>query len=188
MSRASHDDPAVHRETAGAPPATALPPHSEHCLGCGPGNPAGLGLRVDRVGDTVVADVVFPPDHVGAPGLAHGGAVATACDDVLAFMLHVVGEPAVTRTLQVDYLAPVVLGSTYRITARLEHRDGRRVHLRATGCDIAGVVSFEAHAVFVVVPLAHFERFGSPDFTRILAGPTAGPVPEADASESRVDP
>lgn len=42
-------------------------------------------------------------------------------------------------------------------------RDGRRLTMAAEGRAADGVVRFTAHAVFVTVDLAHFERFGSVD-------------------------
>lgn len=68
-----------------------------------------LHLVVYRSADTVYTDVTFDERHIGAPGLAHGGAVAAACDDVLGFTLWIAGTPAVTRSLTVEYLLPVPL-------------------------------------------------------------------------------
>ena len=50
----------------------------------------------------MVAEVAFEDRHVGAPGIAHGGAVATVFDDLFGFLLYAVAELAVTRSLQVD--------------------------------------------------------------------------------------
>lgn len=91
-----------------------LPPHHPDCLGCGPDNPHGHHVQVRRDGDRVVAEHVFDHRHVGAPGIAHGGAVATVVDDLFGFLLYNVGQPAVTRHLEVDYHAPVWLGRAYR--------------------------------------------------------------------------
>lgn len=139
----------------------SLPPHHPRCLGCGPDNPAGLHLAVYRDGDTVVTDVTFDARHRGAPGLAHGGAISAACDDLFGFILYVVEEIAVTRTLTVDYLAPVPLGQPHRITARLQRRHGRRLHLEATGIGHDGITRFTAEALFLVVDHDHFAPHGS---------------------------
>ena len=72
-----------------AAPSERLPSHTPTCMGCGPDNPHGLGLVVYRSADVVYADVTFDERHIGAPGLAHGGAVAAACDDVLGFTLWI---------------------------------------------------------------------------------------------------
>lgn len=140
--------------------AASLPPHHPQCLGCGPENPAGLRLVVYRDGDAVFTDIAFDARHRGAPGLAHGGAISAACDDLFGFVLYVVEGIAVTRTLTVDYLAPVPLGQPHRITARLHRRDGRRLHLDATGIGADGVTRFTAQAVFIVVDTDHFAQHG----------------------------
>lgn len=70
-----------------ATPADALPPHHVECLGCGPGNPHGHHLHVRRDGGRVVSEHVFDARHVGAPGIAHGGAVAAVVDDLFGFVL-----------------------------------------------------------------------------------------------------
>ena len=159
-------EPAVHpgdpSEPLDAPAPTLLGPHSAVCYGCGPENPAGLHLRTWLRGDEVYSDVVFAPHHVGAPGLAHGGAVSAACDDLFgSVMIQLGGEPGVTQSLSVEYRLPVRLGEPHRVTARLERRDGRRMHMVASGARPDGRVCFTARAVFYVVGPAHFERYGA---------------------------
>ncbi|MCF7550764.1 PaaI family thioesterase [Pseudonocardia sp. WMMC193] len=139
--------------------AVRLDPHGPACFGCGPANPGGIGLEVFRVGDEVVADVVFPERLAGAHGVVHGGVVASACDDLMAFLLYVLGKPAVTRSLTVDYLAPVPVGEPHRLRGRIVERAGRRVVMSAVGEAADGTARFTADAVFVEVDLAHFARF-----------------------------
>ena len=142
-----------------AAPSERLPSHTPTCMGCGPDNPHGLGLVVYRSADVVYADVTFDERHIGAPGLAHGGAVAAACDDVLGFTLWIAGTPAVTRSLTVEYLQPVPLHQPHRITAHITGREGRALHVAAAGVQ-EGVTRFTANAVFVVVDTAHFAAHG----------------------------
>ncbi|MHA4855107.1 PaaI family thioesterase [Rhodococcus sp. MSC1_016] len=133
-----------------------LPPHHDHCLGCGPANPHGHQLRVRRDAHGVHAHHRFDARHVGAPTIAHGGAVATVLDDLFGFLLYTVGELAVTRHLAIDYLAPVLLDTPYTLRAHIHARDGRKLHLRATiENDHAHVVT-TATAVFLIVDIDHF--------------------------------
>lgn len=69
----------------------ALSPHSPECAGCGPRNPAGLHLQAVRTATGVEAVHVFSQLQVGAPGIAHGGLVALAFDDLCGFALYTVG-------------------------------------------------------------------------------------------------
>ena len=138
--------------------ARDLPPHHPRCLGCGPENPHGHHLQVWREGDVVRAEHVFDERHVGAPGIAHGGAVATVLDDLFGFLLYGIGEPAVTRHLEVGYRAPVLLGTQYLLEAGVQRREGRKLFVRGQGTDERGALVVEATAVFVVVGREHFSR------------------------------
>jgi acyl-coenzyme A thioesterase PaaI-like protein len=140
-----------------------LPPHHATCLGCGPKALAGYHLRAVRRGDEVVAEFTFQPEHSGGPGLAHGGAVATVCDDLLGHVFFLlVGAPGVTRRLEVDYLAPVVLGARQQLTARLVERDGRKLWVECEGAH-DGTVHFRARALMIHVDLRHFLAGLSPE-------------------------
>ncbi|WP_084100522.1 PaaI family thioesterase [Nocardioides luteus] len=133
-----------------------LPPHSPDCAGCGPGNPAGLGLEVVRTAAGVEAVHRFSDAQVGAPGIAHGGAVALAFDDLFGFALYTVGSLAVTRSLTIEYHAPFWLHRPYTFSAHVAQREGRRLLLRADAWDDAGQKAGSAAATFVVVSLGHF--------------------------------
>src|SRR5688572_1720727 len=111
-----------------APPETdALPPHAPRCFGCGTENPCGLRLEARRDGDDVRGRVTFGAHHSGAPAFANGDAVATAMDDCLGFLLYVIGEPAVTAKLEVNYRKPVVIEQPYDLVARATGREGRKI-------------------------------------------------------------
>ena len=156
-------DPDVARWLSGfsAGSGQALPPHHPRCLGCGPDNPHGHHLQALRDGDRVRASHVFAERFVGAPGIAHGGAVATVVDDLLGFLLYVAREPGVTRHLEVGYRRPVLLGRRYDFVAELERREGRKLFCRAAATDPDGVVAVEATALFLVVGREHFQQAGT---------------------------
>ena len=140
------------------PDGADLPEHHDQCLGCGTGNPHGHRLRVIRQGDGVQAWHTFDNRHVGAPGIVHGGAVATVLDDLYGFLLYLVGEPAVTRQLTVDYLAPVLIGTTYRLDAAVTQREGRKLFVAASVSAVEGRSVATSTAVFVTVGADHFAQ------------------------------
>lgn len=135
-----------------------LPAHHDHCLGCGPDNPHGHQLQAVRQGDGVQAQHTFDSRHVGAPGIVHGGAVATVIDDLYGFLLYLEGGPAVTRQLVVDYRAPVLIGTTYRLDAHVTRRDGRKLFVAASVTESQGGPVVSSTAVFVKVDVEHFEQ------------------------------
>ncbi|RKN57133.1 PaaI family thioesterase [Streptomyces klenkii] len=147
----------------GYPDGSDLPAHHDHCLGCGPENPHGHRLRAVRHGDGVQAWHTFDNRHVGAPGIAHGGAVATVVDDLYGFLLFLEGGPAVTRQLAVDYLAPVLIGTTYRLDAQVARREGRKLFVTAGATAPDGRPVITSTAVFVKVSVEHFAQGISPD-------------------------
>lgn len=135
-----------------------LPSHSPTCAGCGKENPAGLALEVDATEHGVRAVHRFDHRQEGAPGITHGGLVAAAFDDLFGFLLYRVGELAVTRSLTVEYLRPVLLGVQYEFTARVRDQAGRRLHVDAAASDEGGRQVASAHATFVIVDVEHFEQ------------------------------
>lgn len=138
-----------------------LPPHYPTCLGCGPDAEQGFHLQVRRDGDEMVAEHVFETRHSGAPGIAHGGAVATVVDDVLGFMLYVALVPGVTRKLEVEYLKPVLIGVRYTIRAKVDQIDGRKLWFSCSCTDPEGVEAFRAKGLFLSVGLEHFAQGSS---------------------------
>jgi acyl-coenzyme A thioesterase PaaI-like protein len=137
-----------------------LPPHQPHCLGCGDANPASPPLRMRLHDNRVVGEVTFDRRHEGAPGFAHGGAVAVILDDALGTLLMIFRRPAVTARLEVDYRSPVFLHRRLDVEAWVERVEGRKLHLRGKVLD-EGRVLAEGFAIFVEVPPEHFLKGGA---------------------------
>jgi len=135
--------------------------HDPMCMGCGPANPSSLGvvLRID--GDRVRGHVRLDERHTGAPGFAHGGALAAVMDDLLGHVLIQLDRPAVTATLTVDFRAPALLGRELELEARCERIEGRKLHLRGEIRDQDTIVA-EGRAIFVQVDISHWEAAGVP--------------------------
>jgi acyl-coenzyme A thioesterase PaaI-like protein len=143
------------------PDGTVLPSHHDQCLGCGAGNPHGHHLVVTRDGPNAVSAAhAFDARHVGAPGIAHGGAVATVFDDLYGFLLYAIGDLAVTRKLEVEYLRPVLLDVEYTLRANIAERAGRKIHMAATLEDSTGLLGARSSALFVTVDIEHFKSHG----------------------------
>jgi uncharacterized protein (TIGR00369 family) len=153
------------------PEGATLPPHHERCLGCGPDNHSGHRILVHRRGDRVSADHLFDDRHVGAPGVVHGGAVATVLDDLFGFLPYLLGTPAVTRQLTVDYLSPVLAGVTYKMEARVTSREDRKFFASATLANPDERTVATSSAVFVMVGFEHFARHAG--------APAGSPTPSA---------
>jgi acyl-coenzyme A thioesterase PaaI-like protein len=137
--------------------------HYHRCVGCGHDHPTGLRVVVTAgEGLTLSGSFTVTEDHQGAPGLAHGGMLALAFDEVLGSLIWLVGMPAVTGHLETDFRRPVPVGTTLHITARVDGQAGRRLYTSAIGRadDADGPVAVQARAVFVVVSGEHFRAHG----------------------------
>lgn len=134
--------------------------HRAHCLGCGPDNPATLGLTFSVEDERVRGSTTLDERHEGAPGFAHGGAVATALDDTLGTLLISLRRPAVTARLEVDYRRPALLGRQFELEAWTDRIEHRKLHLAAVMRDDATVVA-EARALFLQVEPEHFLTGGA---------------------------
>jgi uncharacterized protein (TIGR00369 family) len=140
-----------------------LGPHFRDCYACGDRPESGLHLEVRRAeGVAIEAEFTVTDDHQGAPGLAHGGLLAAAFDDALGYVLWIIGEPAVTGRLEIDYLRPVPVGTTLHITARCTGVLGRKIWAEGEGRLGApdGQVAVKAAALFIKVGTEHFEQHG----------------------------
>ena len=99
--------------------------------GSGPGSPHGLEMTVTRAGDVAEARFIIGDSYEGAPGRSHGGIVALAFDDAMGFVLSIIHTVAYTGEITVRYKAPTPLNTPLVIRARLDRRDGRKLHLVA---------------------------------------------------------
>jgi len=126
--------------------------HFPDCVVSGHANPLGIAIVVHREGDDAVARVTLGAAFEGAPGRAHGGVVAAIFDDVLGAILSVLGTPAFTATLRVDYLAPTPMGVELEFRARLRERDGRKLWIEGEALH-AGERIATAEGLFIAIDL-----------------------------------
>jgi hypothetical protein len=119
----------------------------------GSANPLSIGLRIRREDDQAVGTVTLAPGWEGAPGRSHGGVVAACVDETLGGLLPILGTMAFTGELSLRYRAPCPLGVPLEFRAWLVERDGRRLHLAASGTGPDGVF-VESTALFIAVDMA----------------------------------
>lgn len=160
-------------------PGSILRSHYDACVGCGSQHRCGLHLQVAvEEGLQVSGLLTVNEHHQGAPGLAHGGSLATALDEVMGALNWLLMTPAVTGRLEVDYGRPVPVGTTLRFRARVVGQSGRKVYCIADGrVDMPdGAVVISGRGVFVQVPLEHFQEHGrSEDVERVASAQSASP-------------
>jgi acyl-coenzyme A thioesterase PaaI-like protein len=168
-------------------PGTPIPSHYRWCFGCGSEHPTGLHMRITaREGLSVAGVFVATEHHQGAPGLAHGGLLTAAFDEILGSLNWLLAGPAVTARLECDFRRPVPVGSELHIDAEVVGVKGRKVFTRAIGRldSPDGPVAVSAAALFIQVPLQHFVDHGTAEHVqqaiadRANGGPAWRPVGE----------
>lgn len=144
-------------------PGELLGAHYGQCFGCGGEQPHGLHLEA-RAGEgvSITAEFTVRPEHQGAPGLAHGGVLATALDETLGSLNWLLRTIAVTGRLESDFVRPVPVGATLHLAAEVTAVAGRKIYSSATGRIGApdGPVAVRADALFVEVKVDHFIDHG----------------------------
>ena len=122
-------------------------PNDAGCFGCSPTHPSGLNLRFRRRGERVLSRYTIADRFHGAPGIAHGGIVATILDEISCAAVHLVTDRWVTTgELTVRYERPCPVEQPLDVAAAIVdrthprywvveaevHRAGERV-ARSTG-------------------------------------------------------
>jgi len=101
--------------------------------------------------------VLFHVETQGAPGIVHGGAIASVMDEAMggvAFLNHL---PAVTASLTLNYHKPLPVETAMYITTSIEKTEGKRVYIVGKMFDGDGVLFADSKGIFVKVP---HERIG----------------------------
>jgi acyl-coenzyme A thioesterase PaaI-like protein len=150
-------------------PGELLGAHYGECFGCGGEQAHGLHLAA-RAGEdvSVTAEFTVRPAHQGAPGLAHGGVLATALDETLGSLNWLLRTIAVTGRLETDFARPVPVGTVLYLEAEVTAVAGRKIYSTATGRigGPEGPVAVRADALFIEVKVDHFIDNGRPEEIR----------------------
>jgi len=102
--------------------------HARGCFGCGPSNPIGLRVRFTVKGDCVTGEFTSTADHVGPPGILHGGVIAALIDEALSFLCRrLLNYDVRTIREEITFRSSSPIGDKIRVEARLEGERSRAV-------------------------------------------------------------
>ncbi|MFF8035036.1 MULTISPECIES: PaaI family thioesterase [unclassified Streptomyces] len=144
-------------------PGEVLGAHYGQCFGCGGEQPHGLHLEARAgAGVSITAEFTVQSAHQGAPGLAHGGVLATALDETLGSLNWLLRTIAVTGRLETDFVRPVPVGTVLHLEAEVTAVAGRKIYCTAAGRigGPEGPVAVRADALFIEVAVDHFVDHG----------------------------
>lgn len=127
--------------------------HIPLCFGCGQENPHSLGIELEGAQSGAIGRVHFGPEHQGAPGLVHGGLLATLIDETMGAVVYGGKVTRVTAEMTVRYRRPTPVGTDLVCRASLGDVSGRRFTVLATitAADASDDVLVEAEAVYVLL-------------------------------------
>lgn len=182
------DAPLPERHPQAPLPGDVVVSHYRWCVGCGGDHPAGLHMRVVAgEGMSMTSTLEVGEFHQGAPGLAHGGVIATAMDEAMGALNRLLLAPVVTVHLDIDYRRPVPVGATLHIRTEILGQVGRKVFTagRAYLGAPDGPLAVESAALFLQVPLEHFVNHGSAEHIQAAIRERPG---GADAWRREVNP
>jgi acyl-coenzyme A thioesterase PaaI-like protein len=128
--------------------------HVRECFGCSTTNPSSLGIRLTTRPDGAEGRVCFGPGYEGAPGLVHGGLLATFADEVMGYVEHGGNAVRLTAEMTIRCRRPTRIGTDLLCRARPGPLDGRRFTVQAviTATDDESKVLAEVEATYVLVP------------------------------------
>ena len=99
--------------------------------------------------------VTFGAHHQGAPGIAHGGVVGAALDEVCGLLATWHRFPTVTARIAVRFRKPVPINRELLAVAVVSTSRGRRIEVKAELLDGSEILA-DATGAFLHVPLEHF--------------------------------
>lgn len=105
-----------------------LPSRNNHnCFGCSPVNPSGLQMTFHTDGQSVRSWITVPAHLCGWNDIVHGGVVATMLDEIMSWSaIYLLGRLILTRSMTIDFLAPVMAGKEIAAKGELVHRKNER--------------------------------------------------------------
>ncbi len=124
------------------------PRHPDHF-----GDYLGYTFRGDVGPDALpIMEMTIEEKHLSSAGVAHGGAVFSLVDFALGACLFTrfenPNQSCSTVGLQIEYLAPIPLGTKLTVTAYIEHRGRSLVRIRGDVHNQDGKKVAFAHGTF----------------------------------------
>ncbi len=133
------------------------PRPANRCFVCGPENPIGLKLGFRLEDGACVSEFTPDENHVGYPGVVHGGILFSALDDVMANWLYLKGARAYTARCDIRFKHASAVGSPLRLEGREVERRGQLVVMEGRAIRVSdGTVVAESEGKFMILDETEF--------------------------------
>jgi uncharacterized protein (TIGR00369 family) len=107
--------------------------HVPNCYGCGPQNPLGLKMTFRYLDDHIVGEFHSREEHVGPPGIVHGGLIAALIDESFSVLCRgLLGQEARTIKAEIHFRKPAPTGSTLQVKTVLDKETDRALLLTSS--------------------------------------------------------
>ena len=116
----------------------------------GRAHPISPGAQFDFADGRLDVRVTFGAAYEGPPGYVHGGIVALAFDELFGMVTVLNGQGGLTGRLSVRYRKPTPLHQELRMTAWIDHHEGRRMRTRGT-IHVGDELTAESEGLFVTL-------------------------------------
>lgn len=114
------------------PSAIVLEDKNAQCYVCGSDNSNGLQVPFVPDGENgSYATYIARAEHVGWPGVLHGGVMYALMDEAIGWSLYYSGLRGVTAKTETRFRQPVKVGTPLTITGRIERVARRMVYVSA---------------------------------------------------------
>lgn len=120
-----------------------------NCLFCGSENPYGFHLTFRQEDNFTVTETLVPWYYQGFKGIVHGGIVAALLDEVMSHSLKNAGIEAVTGTLEVRYIKPLLTEKPLVARGRIIKQEGRIIEAQGEVIQEEEVVA-RGKGIFVI--------------------------------------
>lgn len=103
---------------------------ANHCFVCGPTNPIGRNLTFSIEDDICRSHFTPGEHHCGFDGVAHGGLIFSALDDVMANWLFLKGFKAFTAKCDIRYRDALPIGTSVVLEGHCIKRKARLTQMK----------------------------------------------------------
>lgn len=117
-----------------------------NCVACSPTRHDGLLLepKLDKSSKVVFDNYIFPKRCEGFNNIVHGGYIAMVLDEMIGYSsILSLNLLPLTKTINVTYRAPVVIGLEYRLESVIVKQEGQVITAKAFIKDLNGKVCAE---------------------------------------------